>query len=173
MTEPAGGSPGGDPAAPPARLHTAGLVAGALKVVTLIGVAALLLASATIILLGAIETLVEIVKLLLPGSQGLSARELFLPAIKLVDLVLLASIMQVIAIGLYGLLVDRELPVPRWLVAQDFDELKNRLAGIVIVLLGVLFLEQVFSWGVERDMLSLGLGVAAVIFALAWFLRGH
>jgi uncharacterized membrane protein YqhA len=155
------------------RVDAALLTVRALKVVTLIGVAALLVASATIVLLGAVETLREIVKLVLPGSDGLSARELFLPAIKLVDLVLLASIMQVIAIGLYAQLVDRELPVPRWLVAQDFDELKNRLAGIVIVLLGVLFLEQVFYWGAERDMLSLGIGTAAVIIALAWFLRGQ
>lgn len=154
-------------------MDKARLVFGALKLVTLIGVAALLLASATIVLLGAVETLREIVRLVLPGSAGLSARELFLPAIKLVDLVLLASIMQVIAIGLYAQLVDRDLPVPRWLVAQNFDELKNKLAGIVIVLLGVLFLEQVFYWGAERDMLSLGLGIAAVIVALSWFLRGQ
>lgn len=149
------------------------LVMRALKVVTLIGVVALLLASATIVVLGAIETLHAILSLLPPGGERLSGRELFLPAIKLVDLVLLASIMQVIAIGLYTQFVDRDLPVPRWLAAQDFDELKNKLAGIVIVLLGVLFLEQVFYWGAERDMLPLGIAVAAVIFALGWFLRSR
>lgn len=139
----------------------------------LIGIAALLLASATVILFGAFETLRQIARLMLPGTQGLAVRELFLAAIKLVDLVLLATIMQVIAIGLYGQFVDSTLPVPRWLLTTDVDELKNKLAGIVIVLLGVLFLEQLFYWGAERDMLSLGLGVAAVITALAWFLRGQ
>lgn len=154
------------------RIKATHLAARALKAITLIGVAALLLASATIVILGAFEALSEILKLLLPGEASLTARELFLPAIKLIDLMLLASIMQVIAIGLYTQFVDRELPVPRWLATQDFDELKKKLGGIVIVLLGVLFLEQVFYWGAERDMLSLGLAIAAVIAALTWFLRG-
>lgn len=149
------------------------LTVRALKGVMLIGIAALLLASATVILFGAFETLRQIARLMLPGTQGLAVRELFLAAIKLVDLILLATIMQVIAIGLYGQFVDRTLPVPRWLLTTDVDELKNKLAGIVIVLLGVLFLEQVFYWGAERDLLQLGLGVAAVILALAWFLRGQ
>ena len=45
------------------------------------------------------------------------------------------------------------------------------IAGIVTVMLCVLFLEQVFSWGSDRDLMPLGIGIAAVILALSYFVR--
>jgi uncharacterized membrane protein YqhA len=78
--------------------------------------------------------------------------------------------MQIVGIGLYTLFVSRNLPVPEWLRTTDVDELKYKLAGIVAVMLGVLFLEQVFSWGSDRDLMPLGIGIAAVIFALSYFI---
>jgi hypothetical protein len=33
-----------------------------------------------------------------------------------------------------------------------------------------LFLEQVFSWGSDRDLMPLGIGIAAVILALSYFI---
>jgi uncharacterized membrane protein YqhA len=80
--------------------------------------------------------------------------------------------MQVVGIGLYSLFVSRNVPVPDWLRTTHVDELKYKLAGIVAVMLGVLFLEQVFSWGSERDLMPLGIGIAAVILALSYFIRG-
>jgi uncharacterized membrane protein YqhA len=78
--------------------------------------------------------------------------------------------MQIVGIGLYTLFVSRNLPVPEWLRTTDVDELKYKLAGIVAVMLGVLLLEQVFSWGSDRDLMPLGIGIAAVIFALSYFI---
>jgi hypothetical protein len=37
--------------------------------------------------------------------------------------------------------------------------------------LGVLFLEQVFSWGSDRDLVPLGIGIAALTLALSYFIR--
>lgn len=44
------------------------------------------------------------------------------------------------------------------------------LIGVVIVVLGVLFLGEVAAWDGERDLLRYGAGIALVIGALTYFL---
>jgi uncharacterized membrane protein YqhA len=144
----------------------------ALRLVMALGIAALLVASATLLLYGVVETIRHIVRLVVPDADTMGNREIFLSSIKLIDLILLATIMQVIGIGLYSLFISRNLPVPDWLRTTHVDELKYKLAGIVAIMLGVLFLEQVFSWGSDRDLMPLGIGIAAVILALSYFIRG-
>jgi uncharacterized membrane protein YqhA len=158
---------------PPSAVGRPALIAlKALRLVMVLGIAALLVASATLLLYGVVETIRHIVRLVMPGPGGMNNREIFLSSIKLIDLVLLATIMQVVGLGLYSLFVSRNLPVPEWLRTTHVDELKYKLAGIVAVMLGVLFLEQVFSWGSDRDLMPLGIGIAAVILALSYFIRG-
>jgi uncharacterized membrane protein YqhA len=169
-----------DSAAPPATGEPPSAVARpavialkALRLVMVLGIGALLVASATLLLYGVVETIRHIVRLVVPGPDEMNNREIFLSSIKLIDLILLATIMQVVGIGLYSLFISRNLPVPDWLRTTHVDELKYKLAGIVAVMLGVLFLEQVFSWGSDRDLMPLGIGIAAVILALSYFIRGH
>lgn len=144
------------------------LALGGLRLVTVLGIISLLFASAILLLYGVVETVRQVVTLVL-APKTVTNRDLFLSSIKLIDLVLLATIMQVVGIGLYSLLIERNLPVPEWLRTTQVDELKHKLAGIVAVMLGVLFLEQVFYWGSDRELWSLGLGIAAVIAALSFF----
>ena len=145
----------------------------ALQLIMVLGIAALLVASATLLLYGVVETIRHIGHLVVPGPDAVNNREIFRSSIKLIDLILLATIMQVIGIGLYSLFISRNLPVPEWLRTTHVDELKYKLAGIVAVMLGVLFLEQVFSWGSDRDLMPLGIGIAAVILALSYFIKRH
>ena len=62
-------------------------------------------------------------------------REVFLASIKLIDLVLLATILQVVAFGLYALFIDSDPRSRQWLRTGDVDDLKFKLAGIVVVML--------------------------------------
>ena len=91
----------------------------------------------------------------------------------LVDLVLLATVLQVVAVALYSLFIGRDIPVPSWLQHAGIDGLKNLLAGIVAVMLGVLFLEQVITTDGGPGLLPLGIAIAAVILALSYFIRSH
>lgn len=111
-----------------------------------------------------------VAQLAAPGGLGLPKEELMLAAIKLFDLVLLATVLYIMAIGLYGLFIDSRLPVPPWLRIDGIDALKYRLTGVVITVLGVVFLEHVISWDGQRDLLPFGAAVAAVILALTCFL---
>ena len=149
------------------------LLLGTAKATMVVGIVSLIVAAATLLLFGAVETVRHIVKIVAPAGSELTNREMFLASIKLVDLVLLATVLQVVAIGLYALFIDNDIPVPRWLRTGDVDKLKQKLAGIVAVMLGVLFLEQVINAAVGRELLTSGLAIAAVILALSYFIRAH
>lgn len=148
------------------------LLTGA-RLAMLIGIGTLLAAAVTLLLFGAVETYHHIAMIVAPGDKDIANREVFLASTKLIDLVLLATILQVVAFGLYALFIDNEVPVPRWLRTGDVDDLKFKLAGIVVVMLGVLFLEEVIHWSSDRDLMPMGLAIAAVIVALSYFIRAH
>jgi uncharacterized membrane protein YqhA len=141
--------------------------------VLLVGVLSLLAGSVTLLGFGAFETFRHIVRIAGPTGLDISNREMFLASIKLLDLVLLATVLQVVAIGIYSIFIGRSLPVPDWLQASSIDGLKNLLASIVVVMLGVLFLEQVIMAGSSPDLLSVGVGIAAIILALSYFIRAN
>jgi uncharacterized membrane protein YqhA len=174
-TEPPSGTAPAAPE-PPTDFRSPAFVIGILTVARLamgIGIASLLAASITILVFGAVETYNHIALSLSEAGKDLSNREMFLASIKLIDLVLIATILQVVAIGIYSLFIDSRIPLPVWLRTADVDDLKFKLAGIVVVMLGVLFLELFITWAGDRDVLAPGLGVAAVIVALSYFIRVH
>jgi uncharacterized membrane protein YqhA len=149
------------------------LLLGTAKATMVVGIVSLIIAAAILLLFGAVETFRHIVKLVAPAGAELTNREMFLASIKLVDLVLLATVLQVVAIGLYALFIDSDIPVPHWLRTGDVDKLKQKLAGIVAVMLSVLFLEQVINAAVGPELLTSGIAIAAVILALSYFIRSH
>ena len=100
-------------------------------------------------------------------------RHLLLEFVEVVEIFLVAMVLYLIALGLYTLFVDPSLPVPTWMVAHSLTDLKDTLVGVVGATLGVLFFGEVVTWDGERDLLRLGVGVAAVISALTYFLASH
>ncbi|MEJ7652174.1 MAG: YqhA family protein [Chloroflexia bacterium] len=104
------------------------------------------------------------------GVNPTTTKAMILGAIEIVDVFLLGITMYVIALGMYELFVDQNLSLPRWLQIEDLDDLKAKLLGVVVVVLGVVFLGQVIAWDGVRDMLRFGGGIALVIAALTYFI---
>jgi uncharacterized membrane protein YqhA len=102
------------------------------------------------------------------SSKG--GKVLALAFIEIVDLFLLGTVLLMIALGFYELFIDAELPLPEWLQFRTFDDLKSKLVGVVIVVLGVMFLGFVVAWDGSRDLLRTGGAIALVIAALTYFL---
>ena len=98
------------------------------------------------------------------------AKTLAVEFIEMIDLFLLGTVLYIVALGLYELFIDSRLPMPEWLLIHDLDDLKYKLIGVVIVLLGVTFLGKVVTWDGSRDILYFGGAVALVIAALGGFL---
>ena len=90
--------------------------------------------------------------------------------IEITDVILLGTVLYIVALGLYQLFIDQNLPLPRWLKVNDLTDLKRDLIGVVVVLLGVSFLGEVVNWEGDRDLLPLGAAIALVIAALGFIL---
>jgi uncharacterized membrane protein YqhA len=129
-----------------------------------------LVAATALLAYGVLETAAIVRSILDPAIAGPKrGKDLILASIELTDLFLLATVLYVIAVGLFELFVDDRLDLPAWLEIRDLNDLKEKLIGVIVVVLGVVFLGQVVTWNGERDLLGYGGGIAMVIAALTWF----
>ena len=118
-----------------------------------------------------VSTIIVTVTTILHAVAGDSTQnEMIGKLIKQADYALLATVLYVLALGLYSLFVDDRVPMPAWLRIHDLGQLKELLAGVVVVAIAVIFLGQALTWDGETDLLAPGLASAAVIAALALFL---
>ena len=130
-----------------------------------------ILAAATILIYGFVETLQLIAATVQSGEVSRTgAKALALELIEIVDLFLLGTVSFIIGVGLYALFIDPNIRLPAWLEIRTLDDLKQKLIGVVVVVLGVLFLGQVVTWDGERDLLGYGAAIALVIAAPTYFL---
>lgn len=91
--------------------------------------------------------------------------------IEVADIFLLAIVLYIMALGLYELFIDSDVPVPDWLVVRSLEDLKEKLVGVVVVVLAVFFLGRVIESENPIEILYLGVGIAVVILALAYFAK--
>jgi uncharacterized membrane protein YqhA len=112
-----------------------------------------------------------------PWTDVADAKHLSVDFIQLIDVFLLGTVLYIIALGLYELFVDQDLPMPGWLRIRDFDDLKDKLIGVIIVLLAVTFLGSAVTWQGGKDILYYGAAIGLVIVSLALvlivFARSH
>lgn len=145
---------------------------GGTRYLVIIAVVATLVAATLLLVFGALAT-ANVVQGFAAKADFSSkgAKGLVVSFIEIVDIFLLATVLYITALGLYELFIDDTVPVPAWLEIHDLDDLKDKLIGVVIVVLGVGFLGQFTSWDGETNLLISGGGAAAVIAALTYFLR--
>lgn len=98
-------------------------------------------------------------------------KHLLLGAIEAVDIFLLATVLYVVALGLWELFVDDAVDLPAWLEIHSLDDLKSKLISVVIAVLSVLFLGTVIEKSEPMSIALTGAGIGIVIAALAFFLR--
>ena len=76
--------------------------------------------------------------------------------IKQADYALLATVLYVLALGLYSLFVDDRVPMPTGFASTTSGQLKELLAGVVVVAIAVIFLGQALTWDGTTDLLAPG-----------------
>lgn len=107
------------------------------------------------------------------GFNHLGAKRYSVEVTELIDLFLLGTVLYIIAMGLYQLFIDESLKLPHWLRVDSLEDLKIRLIGVTVVLLGVSFLGEVVEWEGGNDIMFLGIGIAVVMLAFAPVLYLH
>jgi uncharacterized membrane protein YqhA len=133
-----------------------------------IPVVALFVGAVALVVLGGFETVMAVYHAFFDGS--VSEKQTLVDFITLADLFLLATVLYIIALGLFQLFIDDTLPLPQWLVVHDLDDLKEKLTSVVVVVLAVFFLGVVVKSPESIRILWEGLGIGAIILALSVFL---
>lgn len=94
--------------------------------------------------------------------------------LKMLDILLIAVTLQIIAMGLYRLFVNQnaqetvEIENIGNLRIQDFHQLKATVIHMTTVILVIIFLEKAVQQGANLDLLYFGLAVGFVIFTSVW-----
>jgi len=92
-------------------------------------------------------------------------------SVELIDLFLLSTILYIVSLGLYKLFIDPKLPLPDWLEIGDLNDLKERILGVIIVLLAISFLGYVVEWEFgDYSIVALGIAIGLVLFAIGYSL---
>ncbi len=90
--------------------------------------------------------------------------------ISVMDIYLLSVVLYIFSVGLYELFVGK-LNLPEWLKIESIDDLKAKLANVIILILAITFTKNLVKWESPIDTLLFGIAAAIVIFALIFYYR--
>lgn len=104
--------------------------------------------------------------------EGEQHGELRLVMIESVDTILVATVLLVIAIGLFQLFVMPEASqdMPRWARVEQLDDLERRMVTMVVPVLSVIFLTTAFQAHDANMILAMGVSIAVIIIAVSAYL---
>jgi uncharacterized membrane protein YqhA len=140
-------------------------IVAASRYLALAGVFFGLIASLTAFAWGGVKTVLLVVKLAHGEMPGMAVG-----LVQVMDAFLIASGLLIFALGLYELFIG-EIDLPAWLLIPDLDALKSKLAGVIIMVMAVAFLERLETQAEAHDILASGVAVALVsvaLIALGW-----
>ncbi|WP_041463873.1 YqhA family protein [Pelodictyon luteolum] len=145
-------------------------ILSATRYLVLIAVASLFAGTITILVYGTLSVGSLILDALSSGTiSPKGGKNLVLGFIENADLFLVATALYIMALGLYELFIDDTVPMPEWLQIHTLDDLKDKLVGVIVVVMAVLFLGHAVTWHGESTILYLGGAIGAVIASLALF----
>ncbi len=130
-----------------------------------IGVAGLVVLAVATFLWGGWETLDLVVTLL---RDGWGADDDLIHLLGVIDVYLLATVLLILAIGLWELFVG-DLDVPEWLTVRSLDDLKKSLIDVLVVFVAVKGIEKLASGGDPDKALRYVIAVAVLIASLTAF----
>lgn len=138
------------------------------RYLALIGVFSLLIAAVAAFAWGTLKTVAAI--LLVIQSMGKEA-SITVEFIEIVDAFLIATAILIFAVSLYELFIDK-LDLPEWMLAHNLYELKGKLSSMIVLVMGVKFLQKLLEMKSTEDLLRTGIATAlmsAVLIAFGYF----
>ena len=119
-----------------------------------------------------LATLVSTVTVTIEAFEGtVELSDMMVEYVEFADFFLLAIVLYIMSVGLYSLFIDDTIEMPEWLEIHNLEDLKEKLIGVVVVVMGVFFLGKLIHGTAAQDLFYMGIGVAAVVLALAYFAR--
>jgi uncharacterized membrane protein YqhA len=154
---------------------------GATRFLMTLGILAVFAGAAVLLLVGIIEMGTALWHFILEAFEHTPEFvSLRVAVIEAVDVILVATVLFVIAFGLYQLFVDPTLQstLPPWLRVSSISHLEVRLAGMVITVLSIIAMTRALESTGVANLTGVGaFAIAAVIVAISLFLyqesKGH
>ena len=140
------------------------------RYMVILGVIGAFLAAISLFVYGGILTVQQIIETVQTGyvsSKG--SKTLMLSFVEIADIFLLGTVMYIISTGLYELFIDDNIELPGWLEIHTLDDLKQKLVGVIVVVMAVVFLGHVIKWHGETEIVYYGAAIAFMVAALTYF----
>jgi uncharacterized membrane protein YqhA len=135
------------------------------RYIIILGVLSLVVASLTAFGWGVVKT-VDAVGLVITSAA--KDPGITVGLIEVVDAFLIATAILIFALGLYELFIA-DLSVPDWMQIHNLHDLKAKLAGVLVLVMAVKFLEKLVEWKDARETLLFALAIAVISAALIAF----
>ncbi len=135
------------------------------KYLALIGVIALLFAAMAAFAWGTLKTMHAVS--LVFGSLGMDL-SITVELVEIVDSFLIATTLLIFSVSLYELFIDK-LNLPDWMLAHDLYDLKTKLSSMIVLVMGVKFLEKLLNVKDATALLQIGIATALMSAALIAF----
>lgn len=139
------------------------------KYIILLAVVSTFLASAATFVWGTTKMIANVVTLI----TGLITHEEIHSGVHMIsalDSLLLAIVLYIFSVAIYELFFGK-INVPDWLIIENLDGLKEKLASVIILILAVTFLEHLVEWKEAKETLMFGTSIAAVLIALVFYMQ--
>lgn len=138
------------------------------KYLAIVGVLSLLIAAVAAFAWGTLKTATAV--LLVFESMGKDAA-ITIEFIEIVDSFLIATAILIFAVSLYELFIS-PLELPEWMLAHNLYELKAKLSSMIVLVMGVKFLQKLLEVKDTNDLLRTGIATAlmsAVLIGFGYF----
>ena len=99
------------------------------------------------------------------SSSAWRQDETIVELLQVLDLYLIGTVLIITAIGLYELFIGA-VQLPEWLVIRSLSDLKTKIVEVIVLVIGIKFVEKLVTAKEPIDVLWYGLGSAAVMAVL-------
>ncbi len=144
-------------------------VVGRARFVVLLAVAAVMLVSIALFVLGTVLAVTNVwhaFEAVLHGDLG--STDLTIEMLEIVSVMLKAVVFYIVGVGFYSLFIA-PLNVTAALGVRTFNDLETKIVSVIIVILSVTFLERFIAWQQPVETALFGLTLAVVVAALVLF----
>lgn len=103
-------------------------------------------------------------------SQQINIKVIVTDFLHISDVYFLAIFFYIFSVGIFQLFIG-EHELGKWLNIKTIEDLKEKLASMIVLILATLFAQEVALWKDNANLLYIGIGIAAVCGVLIWFTR--
>ena len=138
------------------------------RYLAIVGVISLLVAAVAAFAWGTLRTFYAV--MLVIQTLGSDAA-ITIEFIKIIDSFLIATAILIFTVSLYEMSIA-DIDVPDWMVAHNIYELKAKLSSMVVLVMGVKFLQKLVEVKDASELMQTGIAVAivsAVLIAFGYF----